>query len=113
MNAMIIPLEATAKCDKNGAVWNPLCGVTPNPGAWGTDLSAKVGVLLSGIWWLVLVACVAAVLLSFAQWAWAKRVSHSDTAMAAGTDSLKRSAVALGGAVGASLIITAVINVVQ
>ncbi len=107
---MTIPLAAAA-CDKNGAVWNPLCGVTPNPGAWGTELSSKVGVLLSGIWWLVLVACVIAVLISFVQWAWAKNVSHSDSAMAAGTKHLARSGAALGGAIFASGIITAVINV--
>ncbi|MEV0287900.1 hypothetical protein AB0H36_27620 [Kribbella sp. NPDC050820] len=113
MIIMTLPLDAAAKCDKNAAVWNPLCGITPNAGAWGSELSSKVSVLLSGIWWLVLVACVAAVLLSFAQWAWARQVSHSESEMAAGTKHLKRSGVAFGCAVFASSVITAIINVVQ
>lgn len=113
MITIAIPLDATAKCDKNAAVWNPLCGVTPNPGAWGSEFSSKAQLLLSGIWWLVLVACVAAVLLSLAQWAWARQVSHSESEMAAGTKHLKRSGAAFGVAVFASSVITAIINVAQ
>jgi hypothetical protein len=113
VNILTIPLATAAKCDKGSAVWNPLCSVTPNPGAWGPELQTKVGVFLSGLWWLVIVGCVAAVIVSFVKWAWASKVSHSDSEILAGTTALKKSAVAFGGAVGASLIITAIINLVQ
>ncbi|MFI5736176.1 hypothetical protein ACIA49_39040 [Kribbella sp. NPDC051587] len=114
MNPMLLPLAAAAdKCDKDSSVWNPLCGITPNLGAWGGDLSSKVNVFLSGFWALVLVACAVSVLGSLAQWAWAKNVSHNESDMAAGTKHLKRSGAALGAAVFASGIITAIINIAQ
>jgi hypothetical protein len=113
VNSLTIPLAAAAKCSKDSAVWNPLCSVTPNPGAWGPELSTKVGVFLSGLWWLVIVACVAAMIVSLAKWAWASKVSHSDSEILAGTAALKKSAVAFGAAVGLSFLITAIINLVQ
>jgi hypothetical protein len=96
-----------------GAVDNPLDGVTPSMDIFGLEFSGRVSLILGGVWAMVLAASSAAVLVGGGKWAWAVKVSHSVEGALEAAGQFKTALVAFAGVAGASLLLGAIIWMVQ
>lgn len=94
-------------------VTNPLEGVTPSIEVFGVDFSGRLAIILGGLWGLVLALTAGAVLLGGGKWAWASRVTHSSDGVMEAAGQFKTALIAFGCVAGASLILGAVIWIVQ
>lgn len=91
---------------------NPFDGVTPSVDVFGVKFVGAIGLILGGIWGLVLIGTAGAFLINVGKWGIAKRRNRSDD-ISEGADGAKVSLIAFGAAVGVSVIIGAVIFIVQ
>ncbi|MCL3863026.1 hypothetical protein [Actinotalea sp. K2] len=107
MNALTLALNVV------GSVSNPMDGVTPSLAVWGVEFSGRVQIILGGLWALVLIATAGAVILGGGKWAWASRVTHSSDGVMEAAGQFKTALVAFGCVAGVSLILGAVIWLVQ
>lgn len=94
------------------AIDNPFDGVTPSIDVFGVKFVGAIGLILGGIWGLVLIGTAGAFLVNVGKWGIAKRRNRSDD-ISEGADGAKVSLIAFGAAVGVSVIIGAVIFIVQ
>lgn len=94
-------------------VTNPLVGVTPSMSVFGVAFEGRVQLILGGVWALVLAACAAAVLVGAGKWSWASKVTHSSEGAMESAGQFKTAAIAFAAAAAASLILGALIWVVQ
>jgi len=94
-------------------VTNPLEGITPSLEVFGIEFQGRVTIILAGIWALVLTASAGAVLLGGGKWAWASKVSHSTEGALEGAAQFKGAAIAFGVVAAASVVLGAIIWVVQ
>lgn len=91
---------------------NPLDGVSPSIDVFGVKFSGAVGIILGGIWALALAIMAGRLIWSFVTWVAAKRNSRQQDLMDS-ADDLKAASIGMGGLVGVSLIIGAIIFFVQ
>lgn len=89
---------------------NPLEGVTPNLDVFGGEFGGAITLILGGIWALALVFVAGAFLWNLAKWGIARQKGHSDD-IADGAEGAKRSGIAFGATVGASVILGGIIAV--
>ena len=96
-----------------GKIENPLYGVDPKLDAFGVEFKGKIQLILAGVWALALVGAAMAVILAAGKWAWASRVTHSSEGVMEGAGQFKNAVTGFGAAAGASLVIGAILFVVQ
>ena len=92
---------------------NPLTGVTPSMDVFGLQFTGAVSIILGGIWALVLAAGAAVLLISGVKWAYASKVTGHDQSIMSGAEDFKRAAVAFGVIAGASIVIAAILAIIQ
>ena len=94
------------------AIGNPFDGVTPSIDVFGVQFVGAVGLILGGLWGLVLFGTAGAFLVNVGKWGIAKKRNRADD-ITEGADGAKAALLAFGAAVGVSVIIGAVIFIVQ
>lgn len=107
MNAAVLALDVLAQ------VSNPLDGVAPSMEVFGVTFSGRLTIILGGLWALVLALTAGAVLIGGGKWAWASRVTHSADGVMEAAGQFKTALIAFGCVAGASVILGAVIWLVQ
>jgi hypothetical protein len=91
---------------------NPFDGVTPDFGAFGTDLQATLQVLLGGLWAIALIAAAFGALIGLVKWALAKKQNRSDD-MTEAAGQFKISLIVFGVTVAIAAIFGAIIFILQ
>lgn len=95
------------------AIDNPLTGITPSLDVFGVEFEGRIQVIIGGIWALAIAISAIAVIIGGAKWAWAAKVTHSADGVMEGAGQFKTAAVAFGVVVGVSLVLGAIIWIVQ
>jgi hypothetical protein len=113
---MHTPLEVAAAVTARlpaAVIPNPLDGVAPNAEVFGLKFTGALGLALGGLWGVVLIYTVGAVIVGLGKWGWAKKVSHNKDALAEGASDFKQALVVFGLTAMLSLIIGAVLFFAQ
>ena len=92
---------------------NPLQGVTPSMDVFGLQFTGAVSIVLGGIWAVVLAAGAGALLIAGAKWAYASKVTGHDQSIMSGAEDFKRAAIAFGAIAGVSIVLGAILAIVQ
>lgn len=92
-------------------VTNPLEGVKPDIGVFGDPFKSKTNLILSGLWGVAILACVAGMLWGGAKWGVSKYSSHDPDALTSGAKRFKSAALALAVVAAMYLVVGAILKV--